>query len=120
MSNVNDPAAPPTASAPAVAHQERRAESRSLSRRLVVVRYERDGGTIYRPARVWNVCTEGIGLLLDHPLPAGLAVRLQFRHAAVTDRSVTVLGATAEGAAWVINCRLERPLSPTELQALLR
>jgi hypothetical protein len=120
MSDVNVHAAPRTASDSTTALPERRAESRSLSRRLVVVRFERDGGTIYRAARIWNVCTEGIGLLLDPAPPPGLAVRLQFRHAAVRDRGATVLNTAAEGAAWVVNCRLEQPLSPTELQALSR
>src|SRR5262245_21175069 len=98
---------------------ECREQLRSLSHRLLVVRYRRDAEAVSESARIWNLSTEGIGLLLGHAIPVGATVHLQFRHRAVEDRGAGVLNAVAEGAAWIINCRLDRLLSPHKLRALL-
>ena len=108
----------PDAPAPA-AHVERRGQARSLSLKLVVVRWPQQANARQETARIWNLSTRGIGLWLAHPIAAGTIVRLRFQHRRVTDRSGQVLNASAEGQAWVVHCLFDRPLSPAESRMLL-
>src|SRR5262245_47899102 len=121
MSSMPHPAPSPADSPAALDPQprtERRAEPRSLSRRLVGLRYQHEAKTISAAAQVWNLSSGGIALLLPHPLVAGDTLYVQFRHRAVQDRRASVLKIAAEGPAWVANCLFEQPLSPPELRAL--
>lgn len=74
-------------------------------------------------ASVWDVCPDGVALLLAEPLAPGtlLALRLAPKG---TEPFPTRLAEvthlrTFRGGIWVAGCRLRRPLDPSEVSALV-
>ncbi len=80
-------------------------------------------GIVYCLAEVHDVSTEGIGLLLDRPLPIDTPMTIQ-AGSLLPARSGTLSGtvrhATLQSSGlWLLGCKLARHLSCEELSALI-
>ncbi|HEV3258792.1 MAG TPA: PilZ domain-containing protein [Gemmataceae bacterium] len=74
-------------------------------------------------AQVYDISTEGIGLVLGGPVDAGTILELDLQNTAQTDSipklaHVTRTAAQADGS-WRVGCRFVRQLGDDELKALL-
>jgi hypothetical protein len=72
---------------------------------------------------IHDLSEAGIGLILDQALPTGTRLQLLLDSDAVARSWVLaeVVHATPDRTGtWLVGARFERPLSPTELEALLR
>ena len=99
-------------------HSEGRAEPRSRCPRLARIRPQTGSNTRERLSLVQNVSSSGIGLFLTQSLERGTLVEVELRSRLIIKRVAQVVHATRQEGGWLVGCKLDHPLSASELEAV--
>ena len=118
---------PPGRTPTAVAVVERRAFPRRLCPPDIVVGFLAVPGGEEGEAVLWDISEQGIGLVLDRPLPPGSAVFLELPAARpgpertqIAQVAEVVHAAALPGGRWLVGCQLGVRLAADDIRAILR